>query len=485
MPDMDGFETAEYIRGNKKTRHIPIIFVTAISKEQKHIFKGYESGAVDYIFKPLDPEILKSKVNIFLELFEQRRIIEQKNRELAQANREILAHQKALVEEERLKVLLQMAGAAAHELNQPLMILLGNLQLLELVKDDHEKILSLVPKIQNAGETISRTVKKIQNVRHDVSIGHDSGTDIINLDPEIDILAVEDSDGSYRLFQAYLKDKDHIRLHRAKTVDEAMALIKSKNFNLILLDYKLPDGTGLDLLEQMASQQMDLPVVAITGAGDGRIASRFMKAGAFDYLSKSETNKEELLTAIYSGLEKFQLKKEVRRSIKKMAEDSTRDQLTGLYNRRYMKGVLRREIERARRYQGDLCCLMLDLDHFKRVNDTYGHLCGDFVLQEFARRLKEQTRQSDAIFRYGGEEFIVLMPQTDIRGAADYAEKIRVHCHDTRFDFKGDRIKITVSIGISQYDAQGAGDETALIDLADKRLYQAKTGGRNNVVAGL
>lgn len=186
MPDMDGFETAEYIRGNKKTRHIPIIFVTAISKEQKHIFKGYESGAVDYIFKPLDPEILKNKVNIFLELFEQRRIIELKNRELAEANREILEQQKALIEEERLKVLLQMAGAAAHELNQPLMILLANLELLGLVKDDHKKILELVPKIQNAGETISRTVKKIQNVSYDVCIGHDCRTDIINLDPEID-----------------------------------------------------------------------------------------------------------------------------------------------------------------------------------------------------------------------------------------------------------------------------------------------------------
>lgn len=181
MPDMDGFETAEYIRGNKKTRHVPIIFVTAINKDQQYVFKGYASGAVDYIFKPLYPEIIKNKVQIFLDIFNQRKIIEQKNEDLRIANEQIIEQQKAVIEEERLKVLLQMAGAAAHELNQPLMILLGNIELLELVKYDQEKVLELIPKIKNAGERISNTVKKIQNVRHDVTVGHDTKTQIIKL----------------------------------------------------------------------------------------------------------------------------------------------------------------------------------------------------------------------------------------------------------------------------------------------------------------
>ena len=182
MPEMDGFETAELMRSSLHTKHVPIIFVTAISKEQHHIFKGYESGAVDYIFKPLDSDILKSKVNVFMNIFNQKQIIEDKKRKLEEANKKILDQQKALVEKERLKVLLQMAGTTAHELNQPLMILLGNIEILGLFKDDHQKILDLIPRIQKAAETISNTVKKIQNIRYDVTVNHDSKTQIIKLD---------------------------------------------------------------------------------------------------------------------------------------------------------------------------------------------------------------------------------------------------------------------------------------------------------------
>ncbi|WP_054695484.1 response regulator [Desulfosarcina cetonica] len=139
MPGMDGFEVAALLRGNEKTRHIPIIFVTAINKEEPHIFAGYEKGAVDYLFKPLDPLILRSKVKVFVELFEQRNKLQTSNAQLRLAvakletvNQQIRDQQKMVVEEERLKVLLQMAGATAHELNQPLMILMGNIQLLEM-----------------------------------------------------------------------------------------------------------------------------------------------------------------------------------------------------------------------------------------------------------------------------------------------------------------------------------------------------------------
>jgi len=182
MPEMDGFETAELMRSSLHAKHVPIIFVTAISNEQHHVFKGYESGAVDYIFKPLDSDILNSKVTVFKDLFRQKQIIEDKRQKLEEANIKIIDQQKALVEEERLKVLLQMAGTTAHELNQPLMILLGNIELLELVKADHQKVLNLIPRIQKAAETISTVVKKIQNIRYDVTENHDSKTQIIKLD---------------------------------------------------------------------------------------------------------------------------------------------------------------------------------------------------------------------------------------------------------------------------------------------------------------
>lgn len=187
MPEMDGFETAELMRMNQLTRHVPIIFVTAISKEQSHIFRGYDNGAVDYIFKPLDPHIIRSKVTVFVDLYRQKQIVAAKNNELVKANQRILEQQEVLIKEERLKVLLQMAGAAAHELNQPLMVLLGNLELMDLYKEDMDmdKIRELIPRIQKAGGTISKTVKKIQNVRYDMTTVHDSKSEMIDLDPDI------------------------------------------------------------------------------------------------------------------------------------------------------------------------------------------------------------------------------------------------------------------------------------------------------------
>jgi len=188
MPEMDGFETAELMRGNERTKQIPIIFVTAISFEQKYVFKGYESGAVDYLFKPFDPYILKSKIKVFIELFKQKKALEittndlkKTVEELKKANQKILEQQKSLIDEERLKVLLQMAGATAHELNQPLMSLLGYIDLMKICKDDPEKLIRHTEKIKESGLKIADIVKKIQNIRNYETKSYLGKTSIINI----------------------------------------------------------------------------------------------------------------------------------------------------------------------------------------------------------------------------------------------------------------------------------------------------------------
>jgi two-component system cell cycle response regulator len=179
MPDMDGFETAALIRSNADTRHIPIIFVTAISKDQKHVFSGYASGAVDYLFKPLDPDILKSKVGVFLELDRQKTIIANTNAQLKAANRKIFEQQQAVIKQERLKVLLQMAGATAHELNQPLMSLLGNIDLIRMARDDPSKWMRWLDSIEAAGQRMANIVRRIQTIRSDEVIPYPGGSSII------------------------------------------------------------------------------------------------------------------------------------------------------------------------------------------------------------------------------------------------------------------------------------------------------------------
>jgi len=177
------------MRNNKQLKHVPILFVTAINKQDRHIFKGYEKGAVDYLFKPLDPQILRCKINVFLEMFRQKESLRKTSErlentisELTLANRKIQEQQQAIIQEEKLNVLLQMAGATAHELNQPLMILLGNIELLELSGGDPESLKKYIAKIKDAGLRISECVNKIQNIRHTETRPHDSQSTIIDLD---------------------------------------------------------------------------------------------------------------------------------------------------------------------------------------------------------------------------------------------------------------------------------------------------------------
>ncbi len=183
MPVMDGFETANLIRGNDDTRHIPIIFVTAISKDHQHVFSGYATGAVDYLFKPLEPDILISKVRVFLELERQKAIIIKTNERLNAANRQIIEQQKSRIKEERLKLLLQLAGATAHELSQPLMSLLGNIDLLRMNIEDPNKVKHRLSCIEADGQRISDIVNRIQALRIDAVKPYAKGMSIIDFGP--------------------------------------------------------------------------------------------------------------------------------------------------------------------------------------------------------------------------------------------------------------------------------------------------------------
>ena len=159
---------------------------------------------------------------------------------------------------------------------------------------------------------------------------------------------------------------------------------------------------------------------------------------------------------------------------------TTVDGLTQIYNKRYFLETLEREISRAHRYHRDLSLIMFDIDFFKKINDTYGHLAGDYVLKQLASVIKARIRREDIMARYGGEEFAIILPEIGVSNALTFAEKIRKLVEKTGFKFEDQSIPVTISIGVA---AIGQGIQTALefIKLADDKLYQAKVGGRNRV----
>lgn len=161
---------------------------------------------------------------------------------------------------------------------------------------------------------------------------------------------------------------------------------------------------------------------------------------------------------------------------------TTTDGLTGVHNKRYFLESIDREISRSRRYRRQLSLVMFDLDHFKKVNDTFGHLAGDHVLKVVAERVKEHVRREDILARYGGEEFAVILPELDLEHAARFAEKIRGIVEANVFTFEATEIRLTLSLGVADLTKEvETGDE--LVAVADARLYAAKNGGRNAVVA--
>lgn len=481
VPEKDELKSAEIIRQQKNSKYTPIVFLTPIPVNQKFNFKGYELAPVEYALKPLNPDILTSKLQVFFELHNLKTVIARHNEELKASNQKILNQQKLVVEEERFKILLQMADATAHELRQPLTALQGNIELIKLIENDPEELSQRLLSIEQAVWQIDGIIKKMQNIRRDDIKSYPGETSMINIDQDIHILAVEDSDQDFSTFVRLVADQEKLHLSRSQTISEALDMLLQDKYDVVLLDYMLPDGNGLDFLKRMELAALETPVIAITGQGDELVASQMIKAGAFDYLPKASLKGEYFLRSIASTLEKFHLRMEIEQASQKLAQMATVDQLTGLYNRRHMGEVLKRELGHAMRYGNDLACLLLDLDFFKEVNDNLGHGFGDFVLQQFGQRLKENMRGSDTCFRYGGEEFVVLLPQTDIKGARSMAEKLRKICENKPY-VKGDStVFVTVSIGITSLKQQQATRADDLLICADKALYKAKAEGRNRV----
>lgn len=402
--------------------------------------------------------------------------------DLKKANQKILDQQKSVIEEERLTVLLQMAGATAHELNQPLTALLGNIEMLDFYKNDPDRLFEHISFIEDAGKRISDIVKKIQSIHHYETKPYDENTTILNLDQKIVILSVEDQDKDYEVINSLLSNHSRVHLARSKTVEEATRLLENTEFDLVFLDYMLPDGNGLDLLRIMNKKEIDTPVVVITAQGDDMIAAQIIQEGAYDYLPKDRISEKSISRIISNTLEKVRLKKEIKMAHKKMAEMSIKDELTRLYNRRYFNEVIEREVSRAHRYQTNMVLILADIDHFKNVNDTFGHLTGDLVLSELGGILKNYFRKSDFICRYGGEEFAGILPNSRPEKALKVCERLREIISKHRFKANNHEFNITLSIGISYLSGSDRNSAEELIAMADRSLYRAKKSGRNQVV---
>jgi len=261
---------------------------------------------------------------------------------------------------------------------------------------------------------------------------------------------------------------------------EAINMIKEVGFNIVLTDIRMPGVDGVEVTRKFKEANSDTTIIAITGHSSIQSALAVLEEGAYDYITKPFIIDEVKIT-VRRAAERHRLLNEVKEKefYKQLA---ILDGLTEIYNRHYFNQIMPRELERAKRYKNTLSFLMVDIDYFKKFNDAQGHLAGDWALKKTSQVLVGSVRITDMVFRYGGEEFAVALPETDKPGAITVARCIRESMSKTRF--LDSRIMptqhLTISIGVCTFpvDAQNFQE---VIENADKHLYSAKRLGRDRV----
>jgi diguanylate cyclase (GGDEF)-like protein len=262
---------------------------------------------------------------------------------------------------------------------------------------------------------------------------------------------------------------------------EGLRLARETQPSLVLLDVIMPGVDGYKIAAAFKAQPRFMPVILLTALDDLESKRRGQAAGADDFLSKP-VNAVELQIRIAAMLRIKSLTDALDVANRRLAELADTDALTGLANRRRFDTMCAGEHERALRYQRPLSVLMIDIDHFKRVNDTWGHSVGDQVIQQVAQVLGVTVRQSDHVGRVGGEEFCVLAPEVSGAGALALGERLRRGVERLRIDPVGE---VTVSVGATAWDGMGNHAMGELLQQADQALYQAKESGRNRVTLAM
>jgi diguanylate cyclase (GGDEF)-like protein/putative nucleotidyltransferase with HDIG domain len=313
------------------------------------------------------------------------------------------------------------------------------------------------------------------------------------------VLVVEDDEDHAFLISKTLERwavGKNCTFHIVDSVEKAVPLLAQSKYDLILSDYHLPGKNGFELLCDAQKRKLSVPMILMTAVGDEALATKALKAGFFDYITKSEHYIRSLPKAIVDAYQRYLLReqeKETRKELAKkneelstkneqLAELSISDDLTGLYNHRFLQEKFTEEFARSSRYHYPLSCLMIDIDYFKGINDSFGHQAGDKVLQELADFFSKYLRRADTIARYGGEEFVILLPHATYEGASTLAERLRKRVMDLTFaEALQLSIKISVSIGVSSYPEDPVDQKDTMLFYADKALYRAKASGRNRV----
>lgn len=307
------------------------------------------------------------------------------------------------------------------------------------------------------------------------------------------ILVVDDSRTQLEWLVQVL-EREGYEVTTASDGKEAIRLVRTQPPDLVLLDMILPDMDGLEVVRIVKARREErfVPVILLSVRSDLDSKVAGLRVGADDFLAKPFAE-AEILARCAAMLRIKQLQERLHEMQRKLEEQSVTDALTGLKNRRFFDERLQEEFRRAQRYGDYLSLIMIDLDHFKQVNDRFGHPAGDSVLRDAAALIRASIRDPDICARYGGEEFAVVLPKTHMSGALAVAERIWRELGQKEYEIPlgpaaaggapgpAPAVRVTASIGIAFYPSKDIASGELLLRFADQALYQAKRAGRNTI----
>jgi len=297
------------------------------------------------------------------------------------------------------------------------------------------------------------------------------------------ILVVDDHEDNIELLRARLLARGY-QVEAAWDGEEALACVHAAPPDLILLDVMMPKIDGIEVARRIKRDPTlpFIPIIMQTALETTEDKVEGLDAGADDYITKP-INFAELEARVKSLLRIKSLQDELERANTRLRHMSQTDGLTGVDNRRHIEERLTEMYEHAARLNEPLAVVMCDVDHFKSVNDTLGHQAGDAVLKQLAEVLRTSAREIDRVGRYGGEEFVVLLPGSNVEDAAAFAERVRRAVEATEFAYPGGTVRRTLSAGVAAWPHPDVRHQEALVKAADDALYAAKEFGRNRIVA--
>lgn len=402
MPEMNGFEVCQRIKADPKTAHIPVVMVTALTDATDRVM-GLESGADDFLSKPVNNTALMARVRSLVRL-------------------------KMTIDEWRIR------------------------------------------------ENTATQFGVIEESTHAMKESVESAS----------VLVVEDQSFEADKFKEALS-RDHHDITSVPNGTQAIEVAGVKPIDLIVVSLNLSGEDGLRLCSYFRTNEKtrNLPILMVgenTKDDMNRIAHG-LELGAHDYILRP-VDRNELLARVRTQVRRKRFQERLRSNYEASLSMAIKDSLTGLYNRRYLMAHLKELLEKKETSEKPLGILMMDIDHFKSVNDTHGHNVGDEVLVQFAERISANLRSFDLVARMGGEEFVALLPDVSVERAEQIAERLRqsIEAPPMKASNEAGQITITTSLG-GALISKGEGDNPeAVLERADKQLYEAKNTGRNKVM---